>query len=94
MEKSDFRLLIKHYFLRGKSIKETEEKFARYYKEFAPSHGMVHRWFTEFHCSRISTSDAERPGHPTEVNSQEMSIKSTTSYSTIVDLKCVRLVRL
>ena len=35
--------------------------------ESAPSHGMVHKWFTEFRCSRISTSDTERPGHPKEV---------------------------
>ena len=41
MEKSDFRVLIKHYLLRGKSIKENEEKLEKYYKEFAPSHGMV-----------------------------------------------------
>ena len=62
MEKSEFRVLIKHYFLRGKSIKETEGKLARYYKESAPSHGMVHELLTEFRCSRISTSDAERLG--------------------------------
>ena len=55
MEKSGFRVLIKHYFLRGKSIKETEEKLAEYYKESDPSHGMVHKWFTEFRCGRIST---------------------------------------
>ena len=30
MEKSEFRVLIKHYFLRGKSIKETEEKLYTY----------------------------------------------------------------
>ena len=41
--------------------------------ESAPSHGMVHKWFTEFRCSRISTSDTERPGHPKEVRwGQEM----------------------
>ena len=65
-------MLIKHYFPGGKSIKETEEKLARYYKESVPLHGMVHKWFTEFRCSRISTSDAERPGRPKEVTSQEM----------------------
>ena len=64
MEKSEFRVLIEHYFLRRKSIKETDEKFAKYYKESAVSHGMVHKWFTEFRCGRISTSDAERPGRP------------------------------
>ena len=40
--------------------------------ESAPSHGMVHKWFTEFRCGRISTSDAERSDHPKEVTSQEM----------------------
>ena len=69
MEKNEFRVLIKHYFLRGKSINETEEKLTRYYKESAQSHGMIHKWFTEFRCSRISTSDAERPDRPKEVTS-------------------------
>ena len=71
-EKIEFGVLIEHYFLRGKSIKETEEKLARYYRESAPSHGMVHKWFTEFCCGRISTNDAECPGHRKEVTSQEM----------------------
>ena len=72
MQKSEFRVLIKHYFLQGKPIKETEEKLAKYYKESAPSHGMVHKWFTEFRCGRISTNDAERPGGSKVVTSQEM----------------------
>ena len=33
---------------------------------------MVHKWFTKFRCSRISTSDAKRPGRPKEVTSQGM----------------------
>ena len=85
MEKSEFRMLIKHYFLRGKSIKETKEKLEKYYKESAPSHGMVHKWFTEFRCGRISASDAERPGCPKEVTSQEIIDKIHGIYSTIVD---------
>ena len=72
MEKYQFCVLIEHYFLRGKLIKETEEKLAKYYKEPAPLHNMVHKWFTEFRCGHISTSDAERPGRPKEVTSQEM----------------------
>ena len=72
MEKSEFRVLIKHYFLRRKSIKETKERLARYYKEFAPSHDMVHKWFTKFRCDRISTSDAARPDRLKEVTSQEI----------------------
>ena len=33
---------------------------------------MVHKWFTEFRCGRISTNDAERAGRGKEVTSQEM----------------------
>ena len=47
MGKIEFHMLIKHYFLRGKSIKETEEMLAKYHKESASSHGMVHKWFSE-----------------------------------------------
>ena len=72
MEKSEFHVFIKHYFLRGKSIKEIEEKLTRYYKESAPSHGMVHKCFTEYCCGRISTSDADRLGRPKKVTFQEM----------------------
>ena len=28
---------------------------------------MVKKWFTEFHCGRTSTIDAERSGRPIEV---------------------------
>ena len=65
-------MLIEGYILRGKSIKETEGKLAKYYKESAPSHGMVHKWFTELCCCRISTRDAERPDRPKEMTSQNM----------------------
>ena len=33
---------------------------------------MVHKWFNEFCCGRISTSDPERPGRPKKVTSHEM----------------------
>lgn len=72
MEKSEFRVLIKHYFLRGKTIKETEDRLKKYYGDSAPSHGMVHKWFTEFRCGRTSTKDAERPGRPNDVTTEEM----------------------
>jgi HTH domain in Mos1 transposase len=63
MEKSEFRVLIKHYFLRGKTIKETEDKLKKYYGESAPSHKMVQKWFANFRCGQMTTEDAERPGH-------------------------------
>lgn len=66
MEKSEFRVLIKHYFLRNKTIKQTEEKLQKYYGNQAPSHGMVHKWFSQFRCGRTSTNDSERSGRPAE----------------------------
>ena len=36
---------------------------------------MAYKWFTEFRCDRISASDAERPGGPKEVTSEEMIYK-------------------
>ena len=33
---------------------------------------MIHKCFTEYRCGRISTNDAECPGRPKEVTSQEM----------------------
>ncbi|KAL0821004.1 hypothetical protein ABMA28_005653 [Loxostege sticticalis] len=72
MEKTEFRVLIKQYFLRGKTIKQTEEKLKKYYGDAAPSHGMVHKWFTEFRLGRMTTNDAERPGRPIEVTTEAM----------------------
>lgn len=36
MEKSEFRVLIKHYFLRKKTITETKQRLDKYYGDSAP----------------------------------------------------------
>lgn len=72
MEKSEFRVLIKHYFLRGKTIAQTETSLKKYYSDLAPSHGMIHKWFTEFRCGRTSTETIPSPGRPIEVTTPEM----------------------
>ena len=41
MEKSEFRVLIKHYFLRGKTESETKAKLDKYSPDSAPSY----EWF-------------------------------------------------
>ena len=66
MEKSEFRVLIKHYVLREKNT-ETKAKLDKYYGDSAPSISIVKKWFTEFRCGRTSTIDAERPGRPVKV---------------------------
>ena len=70
MAKSEVRELIKHYFLRKKTITETKPKLDKYYGDFAPSISMVNKWFTEFRSGRTNTIDAERSGRPVEVAKQ------------------------
>lgn len=72
MEKSEFRVLIKYYFLRNKTITEVKAKLDKHFPDSSPSIGMIHKWFTEFRCGRASTEDAERPGRPNEVTTPEM----------------------
>ena len=55
MEKSEFHVLIKHYFLRGKTFSETKAKVDKYYSDSSASYGMVLKWLTEFLCGRTST---------------------------------------
>ena len=71
MEKSEFRVLIKHYFLREKTITDTSVKLNKYYGDSAPSISMVKKWFTEFRYGRTMTIDAARSGRPIEVGIPE-----------------------
>ena len=54
MEKSYFCVLIKQYFLRGKTLSETKAMLDKYYSDSAPLYGMVQKWFTKFRCSGTS----------------------------------------
>ncbi|KAG5315077.1 SETMR methyltransferase, partial [Pseudoatta argentina] len=71
MDKNDFRSLIKHYFLRGKTAKETKEKLDKYYGANAPSDYTVKYWFREFRGGRNSTTDEVRSGRPSDAVSED-----------------------
>ena len=81
MGKSKFRVFIKHYFLRTKTLSETKAKLDKYYSKSAPSYGIVQKWFTEFRCGRTSTETIPSPGRPNEINKPKMinKIHDTTS---------------
>jgi hypothetical protein len=64
MEKSEFCVLIKHYFLREK---KPSHKLDKYHGDSAPSISMVKKWFTEFQSGRTSTEIAKRSRRPVEV---------------------------
>lgn len=72
MDESEFRVLIKHYFLRKKNVKETKEKLDKYYGDSAPSISMIKKWFTDFRCGRTSTDDIKRSGRPKEAVTPEI----------------------
>ena len=72
MKKSEFRVLIKYYFLRGKTLLETKAKLDKYYSDSAPSYGVVQKWFTEFCCGRTSTETILSPGRQNEITTPEM----------------------
>ena len=72
MEKSGFRVLIKHFFLHGKTLSGIKAKFDKYYSDSAPSYGIVQKWFTEFRCGCTSTETILSPGRPNEITTPEM----------------------
>lgn len=50
------RVLIKHFFLYGKTIKKMEGKLKKYYLVSAGWLEMVHKWFMEFRCGRTTAN--------------------------------------
>ena len=72
MENSGFRVFIEHYFLRGKTLSETKDKYDKYYLDSVPSYGMVQKWFTKLRCGRSSTEIIPSPGRPNEITTPEM----------------------
>ena len=72
MGKIEFHVLIKDYFLRGKTLSETKAKLDKYYLDTALSYGMVQKWFTKFRCGRMSTETIPSPGRPNEITTPEM----------------------
>lgn len=71
MEKSEFRVLIKHCFFMGKNTVQAEEWLKKCYGDSSPSKATICRWFAEFKRGRTSTEDAERSGRPIEATSPE-----------------------
>ena len=65
-------MLIKHYFLRGKTLSGTKVKLDKYYSDSAPSYGMVKEWFTELRYGRTNTETIPCPGRPNHIITPEM----------------------
>ena len=65
MEKSEFRVLIKHCFLMDKNTLQAKQWLEKCYSDSAPSKQMVELWFADFKRDSTNCDDAERSGRPT-----------------------------
>ena len=64
MDKKEFRVLIKHYFLMGENTVEAKQWVDKRYGDSAPGKSTIIDWYTEFKRGRTNTDDAERSGRP------------------------------
>ena len=71
MEKTEFRVLIKHCFLMGKNTVQAKQWIEKCYPDSCPSKATICRWFAEFKRGRTDTNDAERSGRPVEAVTPE-----------------------
>ena len=71
MDPREFRLVMKHYFFKGKTTQETKSELEKYYGESAPSTRTVYKWFGYFHSGHMSTNNADHSGRPAEVTTVE-----------------------
>ncbi|EGI61183.1 PREDICTED: histone-lysine N-methyltransferase SETMAR-like [Acromyrmex echinatior] len=72
MEKQEYRILIKHRFLMGKTSEQYLKWLQKCYPTSAPSRTTVYRWFSEFKMDRTSTEGAPRSGRPKEATNEEI----------------------
>ncbi|XP_018337766.1 PREDICTED: histone-lysine N-methyltransferase SETMAR-like [Trachymyrmex septentrionalis] len=72
VEKQEYRILIKHCFLMGKTSEQSLQWLQKCYPTSAPSRTTVYRWFSEFKMGRTSTEDAPRSGRPKEATNAEI----------------------
>ena len=66
IEKSEFRVLIKHLYLKGSTPKEIKDELNGVHGISAPVFATVHNWVNEFKRGRTSTKDEHRSGRPVE----------------------------
>nr|XP_012563462.1 unnamed protein product [Hydra vulgaris] len=71
MEKKEFCVLMKHYFLMKKSAADTKKWLDECYPDSAPGEATIRKWFAKFRTGHMSTEDDERSGRPKEAVTDE-----------------------
>ena len=72
MEKSEFRAMIKHLYLKGLTPKEIKAELDEVHDTSTPVFAIIYNWVNEFKRGRISTKDEHCSGRPVEVTTPEM----------------------
>ena len=64
IDKKEFGVLIKNYFLMGKNTVEAKQWIDKYHGHSALGKATIIDWYAEFKRVRTNTDDAERSGCP------------------------------
>ncbi|XP_036144769.1 protein GVQW3-like [Monomorium pharaonis] len=67
MERSEFRAVIKHLYLKSLTPKEIKAELGEVHGTSAPVFATVYNWVNEFKRGRTSTKGERRSGRPVEV---------------------------
>ena len=71
MDKNEFRVLIKHFYLMGKNTVQAQQWLEKCYPDCAPSKTTICPCYADFKRGRTDTNDAERSGRPNEAVTPE-----------------------
>ena len=72
MDKTEFRVLIKLYFLSRKTLSKAKGILKKYNSDSVPSYKIVQKWFTKFRCGRMSTEIISSSGFPNEMTTPKI----------------------
>ena len=86
LSKAEYRVVIRYFFLKGKTGQEIHCKLISVYGSSAPSYAQVKFWVGEFKCSRMSLEDETRSGRPSDATNEEMCKKYRIWYTLIGEL--------
>ncbi|XP_071043031.1 protein GVQW3-like [Parasteatoda tepidariorum] len=71
MDKKEFRVLIKHYYLMGKNTVETKAWLDKCYPGSSPGKSTIIDWFADFKHGHTNVEDAQSSGRPKVVVNPE-----------------------
>ncbi|XP_025269033.1 protein GVQW3-like [Camponotus floridanus] len=72
MDKKEFRAVIKHFFLKGKTATQIQAELQEVHGTSTPSLPTISFWVNEFKRGRTNTDDEPRSGRPKTATNEEM----------------------